>query len=59
MSILQTDIHNYVEEIKAKLITGEMSFDQWDEIQTKLKNMGLDRYIEIYTQAALRIESQA
>ena len=44
-------------EIKAKLITGEMSFDQWDEIQTNIKNMGLDRYIEIYTQAALRIEN--
>ena len=57
MKILQTDIHGYIEEIKAKLITGEMSFDQWDEIQTNIKNMGLDRYIEIYTQAALRIEN--
>ena len=58
ISILQTDIEGYVEEIQAKLITGEMSFDQWDEIQTKIKNMGLDRYIEIYTQAALRLENQ-
>ena len=58
MSILQTDIHGYIEEVKAKLITGEMSFDEWDTIQTKIKNMGLDRYIEIYTQAALRLEGQ-
>lgn len=56
MSILKADIEGYVQEVEAKLITGEMSFNEWDTIQNKLKSMGLDRYIEIYNTVAKRFE---
>lgn len=56
MAVLKTDIEGYVLEVEAKLITGEMSFDEWDTIQNNLKKMGLDRYIEIYNIAAKRFE---
>ena len=42
--------------MEAKLITGEVSFDELDTIQNNLKKMGLDRYTEIYNIAAKRFE---
>ncbi|MGI6536787.1 MAG: hypothetical protein ACOX22_00195, partial [Caldicoprobacterales bacterium] len=56
MATLKADIEPYIEEVEAKLITGEMSFDEWDNIQNNLKKMGLDEYIEIYNIAAKRFE---
>ncbi|NMB98472.1 MAG: extracellular solute-binding protein [Clostridiaceae bacterium] len=56
MAVLKTDIEGYVLETEAKLITGEVSFDEWDTIQNNLKKMGLDRYTEIYNIAAKRFE---
>ncbi|MCL2478968.1 MAG: hypothetical protein FWF22_05660, partial [Treponema sp.] len=45
---LKTAINTYVEESIAKFVTGQMSVDRdWDRFQTELKNLGVDRYLQI------------
>lgn len=51
-SIISTDIGNYVKEMKAKWITGESDVNaDWEAYKEQLKKMGVDRYLEIYSQA--------
>jgi putative aldouronate transport system substrate-binding protein len=48
MATLVADITTYVDETIAKFITGDMNIDaQWPAFQTNLKNLGLDRYLQI------------
>ena len=48
IAMLQTNINTYVEECIAKFIVGQMDIDtEWDAFQTELKNMNIDRYLEI------------
>jgi len=44
---LYSDIATYVEEMKAKFISGEESLDKFDAYLQTLKDMGVDRLIEI------------
>lgn len=47
-----TDLTNYVAEMKAKWVTGELDVNEtWDEYVTTLKNMGMDEYVKIYQNA--------
>ncbi|HHV97228.1 MAG TPA: extracellular solute-binding protein [Clostridiaceae bacterium] len=51
LSILKTDIGNYVQQERAKFVTGDNSFDKWGEYIQTLKNMKIDEYIQIYQDA--------
>lgn len=47
-----TDLTNYVAEMKAKWVTGELDVNEtWDEYVTTLKNMGMEEYVAIYQNA--------
>lgn len=47
-----TDLTNYVAEMKAKWVTGELDVNEtWEEYVTTLKNMGMDEYVKIYQNA--------
>ena len=45
---LQNDIITYVDSMRAQFITGEASFDQWDDYVKQIQQMNLDEYMEIY-----------
>ncbi len=47
ISILTTDISTYLTDMTAKFITGEASFDQWEDYKANVEKMGLDEYREI------------
>lgn len=48
IAMLQTNINTYVEECIAKFIVGQMDVEaDWDTFQNELKNMNIDRYLEI------------
>ncbi len=47
-SVLLTDIDTYAEENVMKFITGEKSFDEWDDFVGTIKSMGIEECIEIY-----------
>jgi hypothetical protein len=52
VTTLQTNINTYVDESIARFVVGTMSVDRdWDMFQNNLKNLGLDRYLQI-TQSA-------
>lgn len=52
ISTIQTDLQNFVNENKAKWTTGQGNIDaEWEAYVTTLNNMGLERYMEIYTAA--------
>jgi len=44
---LATDIEKYVDEEKDKFITGQISFDEWDQYVERLEKMGLEEYLSI------------
>ena len=48
---LLADIDTYAEENVMKFITGENSFDMWDEFIGTIKSMGIEECIEIYQAA--------
>lgn len=45
---IRADLDVYVGECQAKFITGEMSFDKWDEYVKTTKKLGADEVVEIY-----------
>ena len=49
---IYTDIETYVQECNVKFIMGQMSLDDYDSYRDTIKNMGIDRVIEL-KQAAL------
>ncbi|MBE9913517.1 extracellular solute-binding protein [Paenibacillus donghaensis] len=54
LTTIQTDIDTYVLEMRDKFITGNESFDNWDQYVAALDKMGVKRYAEIYQSAAER-----
>ena len=48
LQILQNDINTYVKSTAAKLIRGEMSFDEWDSYCNRLSTIGVDEMVSIY-----------
>ncbi|MFD0868644.1 extracellular solute-binding protein [Paenibacillus residui] len=54
---LHPDINAYMEEMRAKFITGAAPFSEWDTYVDTLKKMGLDEYLEIYSTAYERYKS--
>lgn len=48
---IQVDIDKYVDEMRAKLIVGQESFDEWDAYLAEFEKMELDKYMEIQEQA--------
>jgi putative aldouronate transport system substrate-binding protein len=48
MAMLTANINTYVEESIAKFIVGDLNIDTgWTTFQNTLKNLGLDRYLQI------------
>lgn len=45
---IRTELDVYVNECQAKFITGELSFDKWDEYVETVKQLGADELVEIY-----------
>ena len=44
-------IEDYITQETPKFITGARSLDEFDAYQDELKNLGVERYIEIYRDA--------
>lgn len=51
-SAIMADIDTYVKESIPKFITGQLSMDDWDGFVKQIKDMNIDRAIELH-QAAL------
>lgn len=49
LNSLSNDINGYVEQMKAKWICDGGVENEWDVFQQKMKNMGLDEMMEIYS----------
>ncbi|WP_152657899.1 extracellular solute-binding protein [Oceanobacillus sp. CFH 90083] len=47
ITVLETDLQKYVEEMQAGFITGEIDFSDWDTYVDTIKEMGYDEYMEI------------
>lgn len=48
IAVLMTNINTYVDESMAKFIVGDMNINtEWNAFQTTLKNLGIDRYLQI------------
>jgi putative aldouronate transport system substrate-binding protein len=48
MATLMTNINTYVNESIARFIVGDMNIEtEWDVFQRNLRNLGLQRYLEI------------
>lgn len=45
---IKTDLDVYVSECQAKFITGEMSFDNWDDYCTTLESLRVDELVSYY-----------
>ncbi|MBB3126845.1 putative aldouronate transport system substrate-binding protein [Paenibacillus rhizosphaerae] len=56
VNILRNDIDKYYEEQSTKFIAGALSFDKWDEFQSTLKKMKLDKLQELYQAAYDKME---
>lgn len=51
LASLKVDIQTYVDEMTLKFIQGTESLDEYDKFSQKLKNMKIDRMLEIYQSA--------
>src|SRR5699024_8052142 len=51
-----SDIDKYVTEMQDKFISGEASFDEWDDYVSALEKMNLDEYMDIKQAALERFE---
>lgn len=50
-SLILNDINTYVQQMEAKFILGEEPLDKHDEFINRLKEMGLDKLVDIYQAA--------
>lgn len=55
---LRIALETYVSETATKFITGEQSLDTFDDYVAKMKEMGLERVLEIYQTAYDRFQSR-
>ena len=46
IDMVQSDVNTYYKEMRAKFITGEVSFDQWDEYVDTMYGLGLQDWID-------------
>ncbi len=53
-AVIRTDISGYVNNMRAKFVTGEESFDNWDAYVQQIENMGASRLCEIVNEAYQR-----
>ncbi len=54
-----TDVGTYVEEMRAKFVTGTEDIETgWEEYVNTLKRMGIERYLEIRRSQYERIQYQ-
>lgn len=44
---VQVDLYKTVDEMRAKLIVGQASFDEWDDYIDQLEEIGLDDYMKV------------
>lgn len=51
LSSTGSDIDKYVEEERDKLISGDVSFSEWDDYVQTIEEMGLNKYLEIQQDA--------
>lgn len=51
LALISTDIQSYTDEMVTKMITGEVSTDEFENFRTGLQERKLDRMIEIYQDA--------
>ena len=58
IGVLQTDINSYVSQKYAGWIVEGGVEEEWDSFQKKLKDMNVDRYIEIYKNAYERYSAE-
>ncbi len=56
LTLLQTDIVNYVMQIHARWIVDGGVDEEWDDYIAELKRLNVDRYVELYATAFDRIE---
>lgn len=54
LTTFQTDINTYVDEMRDRFITGNESFDHWDQYVAALEKMGVERYVAVHKSAAER-----
>ncbi len=53
-SVIRTDISSYVNTMRASFVTGEASFDDWDQYVEQIDKMGAPKLLEIVNNAYLR-----
>jgi putative aldouronate transport system substrate-binding protein len=48
ISIIESDLNTYIEQMEAKFITGAEAFTKWDDYVKTIERMGLNELIDIY-----------
>ena len=56
LTIISTEIEMYVDKMAASFITGREKLTGWDKYVARLKNMQMDRMLEIYNSAYKRMK---
>ncbi|PAV31240.1 ABC transporter substrate-binding protein [Virgibacillus profundi] len=56
MNTLGADMHKYVNEMTDKFVTGEVPFSEWDNYVETIKDMNLEKYMEIQQAAYERFK---
>ena len=56
LSLIQTDIVNYIIQTQARWITDGGIEEEWDDYLAELERMDVDRYLELYKTAFERVE---
>jgi putative aldouronate transport system substrate-binding protein len=51
MNAVRTDLDTYTDEMRAKFISGDKSFDEWDAYVSTVKKMGLDKLEQIFQES--------
>ncbi len=51
INTIEVDLESYVEQMEAKFITGVEPISNWDKYVETIKEMGIDRYVEIHQEA--------
>ncbi|GIN58470.1 ABC transporter substrate-binding protein [Lederbergia ruris] len=53
-----SDLQTYITEMEAKFISGEESFDGWEKYVDRVKQLNLDKYMEVQNEAYKRYMSE-
>ncbi|UKS26876.1 extracellular solute-binding protein [Paenibacillus sp. HWE-109] len=56
ITTMMTDISKYVEESRAKFVTGDQSFEKWDVYIKNLESMKVKEYVKLYQDAYDRFQ---